>query len=189
MDTKLIGAAVVYLISAGAGVFANEAKQEFKAVDTRFLSTDAKQEWLAEMRKQLPIVQQKQGPFGLPQDLTTKKVEKQVVEQKAIEANAFPKAIAAMKVSIVMGDTFFSSGQEFKKGEVFSLERKGNRFTIRVVSVNAKQITFKNMDTEEQVIKQLNSLPLGLKPGTGFESVPGVTPANNKSTGTLKIDE
>ena len=158
----------------------------FEAVDMRFLSDEAKGTWLAQQRKTLTIEQRKTGPFGLSQDLTAKKVAK-VMKNKPVKSDAFPKAIAKIQIHVVFGSSFLIGAREFKKGETFSLEHNQNTFTIRVSSVNTKQIIFKDVTTGEQVIKQLDAVPEGLERDQGFESVPGVIPDNQKESEPVKI--
>jgi hypothetical protein len=106
-----------------------------------------------------------------------KPVEK--IVKVEVKPNVFPEAIAAMKIPVVMGKSFLIGGQEFRQGGIYVLDRKGNRFNIKVILITSEQIIFQNTDTQERVVKKLNTLPAGFQPGTGLEvDIPGFTPAN-----------
>lgn len=168
-----------------ASLHAEEAKAA--AVESRFMPEKERSEWVRAMRLQLQIADQDLDAFGLSQSLIKKPVEVQQKVAKPVNAKAFAEAVAAMKVPIVMGNVFVIGSREFRKGVVFSLERKGDTFKVLVVSVNTKQITFKNVDTDEQVIKPLGNAAL-LKPDQGFK-VDGFTPANQVDPGKIKVNE
>lgn len=160
--------------------------ESIERVESKLLSEADRQPWLTQMQSELKIEGKEKGPFGLAQDLTVKKVVQ--ATRKAVKSDAFPKAIAAMKISVVLGKSFFIGGQEFKQGGTYLLERKGNKFNIKVSLVAVDQIIFQNTDTNEQVVKQLNALPAGFERDQGFDSVPGVTPANGGS-GKIELDD
>ncbi|NWK54875.1 hypothetical protein HW115_04595 [Verrucomicrobiaceae bacterium N1E253] len=163
---------------------ADEAK--FEAVESRYLLDAEGKEWVKNMRSALAITQQKTGPFGLSQDPSAKKVTpKKVVQQQ--DEQAYAKAVAAMRVPIVMGNVFVIGSREFKKGQVFVLERKGISFNVEVISVSTEQIILKNVETGQQVIKQLGNNNV-LKPDKGFE-VDGVVPANQKDPGKVEVKD
>ena len=80
MDTQLIISAVAtFIISsvlACAGDIVPGAPKSFKAADSKYLQSEGKAKWIAEMRTQLRITKQKNGPFGLSQDLSVKRITK-----------------------------------------------------------------------------------------------------------------
>jgi len=153
--------------------------------EPKYLSAEERQKWSSDKRSQLLIAKRQTGPFGLSQDLSVKKVTK--AAQKTVQLDAFSKAIAEIQIHVVFGQSFLIEAREFRKGEIFSLEHKQNTFTIKVSSVNTKQIIFKNVKTGEQVIKQLDAVPEGVERDRGFESVPGFVPANQKKSDPIKI--
>ena len=153
--------------------------------ELKYLSAKERQQWSSEKRNQLLITKRQTGPFGLSQDLSVKKVAK--AAKKVVKSDAFPKAIAEIKIHMVFGQSFVIGAREFRKGETFSLEHNKNTFSIKVSSVNTKQIIFKNVKTGEQVIKQLDAVPEGMERDRGFDAVPGVTPANQKKSEPIKI--
>lgn len=150
----------------------------FKSINTKYLSDNDKLQWVNEMRKRLPIVQRKRGPFGLSQDPNAKKAA--IVLKKVKKNDSFAKAIKAMKVTVVSGNFFYCDGFEFKQGGRYDLKRGEEKFKIEVVSVNQNKIVLYNVDTSERAVKQLmnqNQLPSGVKPSvnTSFKGIDGVS--------------
>lgn len=138
------------------------------------------------IRSQLSVAKRQNGPFGLLQDLSVKKV----VEKPKVNPEIFSKAIAAIQINMVSvsGGSFYIGLEEIKKGEVFPLEYGKNKFNVVVSSIDKGQITFKNMDTQEQVIKRLDSLPVGVEPGDGkLGDIEGVSPAGEQKTGVIRV--
>lgn len=182
MDKRVMITIALSLLAGGVSL----ADGEFEPVESRLMPPDQGKQWVKTMQPQLAVAQQEKGPFGRPQKIVKKKIQvkKAVV---STDPKAFAAAVAAMKVPIVMGNVFVIGTREFKKGEVFSLERKGNVFKVEVISVNTNQIILKNLLSQEQVIKHLNNSPL-LQPDNGIH-VEGMERADNKSPGTIEVDE
>jgi len=177
---------VVMSCSLFAGEDGSIPSNVSESTEAKYLSQEARPQWIAKKRNQLIIAKRQTGPFGLPQDLTVKKVEKSA--KVKVKPNVFPKAIAAMKIPVVMGQSFLIGGQEYRQGGTYSLDRKGNKFNIKVILVTSEQIIFQNADTQERVVKKLNTLPAGFQRDKGLENIPGFRPAN-KGPNTIELDE
>ena len=177
---------VVMPCSLFSGEIDSVSSEVSEFTEAKYLSQEARQQWIAKMRNQLIIVKRQTGPFGLPQDLTVKKVEK--ITKVEVKPNVFPEAIAAMKISVVMGKSFLIGGQEYRQGGNYVLDRKGNKFNIKVILITSEQIIFQNTDTQERVVKELNTLPAGFQRDEGLENIPGFRPAN-KGPNTIELDE
>ena len=191
METSIILSAIT-LAALSSSLWAAQGKAHSsdrgavsQTKELKHLTVKERQRWSSEMRGQLLITKRQTGPFGLPQDLSVKKVTK--AAKKAVKSDAFAKAIAEIKIHMIIGNSFVIGAREFRKGEAFSLEHNQNTFNIKVSSVNTNQIIFKDVKTGEQVTKRLNAMPKGMQRDQGFENVPGVTPAGQKKSAPIKI--
>ena len=165
-----------------------DAASASQATPMKYLTPAEREQWNAEMQRKLLIVKRETGPFGLLQDLTVKKIPKVTKAQQVVKSDAFPKAIGAMVIPVVMGKSFLIRGQEYRQGGIYSLEGKENKFNIKVILVTSEQIIFQNTDTQERVVKQLNALPPGFSRDKGFDAVPGMTPSS-KEPGSIELEE
>jgi hypothetical protein len=129
---------------------------------SRLLMGEQKTEWIESMREKIVIATRATGPFGLTQDPNAKAVKPR--EQKA-KKGAFLEAIGAIKINTVMpsDNKFTSRSREFSVGDQFPIIKNQRQFNIEVIEINTKGIVFKNVDTGEQVRKNLNDLPTGMK--------------------------
>jgi len=185
MDQRLIkSAALTLLVLSTVSVEAADSKVTI--MESKQLNGPVRQEWLAEMQKNLLISSREMGPFGLSQDVTVQKITE--TQQAVIKTNLFPKAIAKIPINVVLGKSFLIGSREIKETETFPLDYKGVRFKVEVTSVRANQITFKNMATGEQVIKKMGGLPQGFERSKGFEAVPGMVPSG-RDQGPIEVKE
>jgi len=173
MDQQIMMKAILFFAFTGVSLFAQEGVS-FQALESR-----KQPEKIQALSKKLAIVQRKTGPFGLFEDLTVQKITK--TQKRVAASNEFPEAIAKISINVVLGKSFLIGSREIKESETFPLVYKGNRFNIRVISVRANQITFKNMETGEQVIKKMGVMPEGFTKDTGKEKFPGVVPSGKSN--------
>ena len=177
MKRALIAASVTVVLASGA-LAAGE-------VEFRELESKKQPEKIQALRQSLPIVLKKTGPFGLSQDLSVKKVTK-VTQKQIVKADVFPKAIGGIPINGVSGHSFLSGAREYEEGQTFSLVFGKNKFNVKVISVRASQIQFKNMATGELVIKPTGALPQGFTPDKGLGDVEGITPTN-QGTDSIEV--
>lgn len=184
MKALLCGLALSVSSGQAAPEAGSPAKENSrKGVETRFLTEAEKKNRVGEQRKLLIVAGRKTGPFGLSQDLTRKKITEKKPE-RVVKSDAFAKAVGALKVQMVSvsEQSFYIGIQEFKKGKVFSLDAKPNKFKVKVTSVTHGQISFENVSTGEVVIRKSKNLPAGMSRGSGanIDDVDGVSRENNQ---------
>lgn len=175
---KALLAASVIVVSASDALAAGDA-------DFSELESKKQPEKIQALSQTLPIVLKKTGPFGLSQDLSVKKVTK-VTPKQVVKADVFPKAIGGIPINGVSGHSFLSGAREYREGQTFSLVFGKNKFNVKVISVRASQIQFKNMATGELVIKPTGALPQAFTPDKGLQDVEGVTPTN-QGTDSIEV--
>ena len=176
---------IALLMVAVAG-FAHAADESSEKNTFQALESKSQPEKVLKLITEISISQRETGPFGLSQDLTVQKITK--TQKRVAASNEFSEAIAKISINVVLGKSFLIGSREIKEGGTFPLVYKGNRYNIKVISVRANQITFKNMDTAEQVIKKMGGLPQGFEKSKGKESFPGVVPAGGDQ-GAVEIGE
>lgn len=197
MDKKLNLTAIICALLV-TPLFANDGKKsaapgnKFKAKKSHFLSEDAREKWLVEMRSSLPMVKRNRGPFGLLQNPATTDAPA-VVQKKAapVRSDAFLNAIKAVKVTAVLpaDDKFIIGAREFLKGDVLPVIRGQRRFNVEIVSVTMDSILFKNVDTGEYVKRNLNTLPKGMSRNASIELVEGITRVGDHKPTPLNLDQ
>lgn len=195
MDIK-IGIITLMLAVVIPAAWAQELESDNRAGDaevahaitsSRLLTGEQKAEWIESMRKKLTISTRLTGPFGMLQDLDAKAIKPR---EKKVEKGAFLEAIGAIKINTVMpsDNKFTSRSREFSVGDQFPIIKNQRQFNIEVMEINTKGIVFKNVDTGEQVRKNLNDLPAGMKKSSHLDAIPGVFPADKKNAMPLDLD-
>jgi hypothetical protein len=196
MDTK-ISIITLMLAVVTLSAWAQESVSDNLAGDvevahvttsSRLLMGEQKKEWIESMREKLAIANRATGPFGLTQDPNAKAV---APREKKAKKGAFLKAIGAIKINTVMpsDNKFTSRSREFSVGDQFPIIKNQRQFNIEVMEINTKGIVFKNVDTGEQVRKNLNDLPTGMKKSRHLDAIPGVFPADKKNAMPLDLDD
>ena len=196
MDTK-ISIITLLLAVVTLSAWAQEPESDNLAEDagvahvttsSRLLMGEQKTEWIESMREKLAMVNRATGPFGLTQDPNAKALKPR--EQK-VKKGAFLEAIGAIKINTVMpaDNKFTSRSREFSAGDQFPIIKNQRQFNIEVMEINTKGIVFKNVDTGEQVRKNLNDLPTGMKKSRHLDAIPGVFPASKKNAMPLDLDD
>ena len=166
----------------------DNASEAPTVTSSRSLVGEERLQWLDSMGGKLVMAKRDVGPFGMAQDPDAKPVK--TVEKK-VKKGAFLEAVAAIPVNTVipMDRKFTSSSREFSAGDIFPVIKNQRQFNVEVMEINSSGIVFKNIDTGEQVRKNLNSLPSGMKKSAHLDAIPGVFPANRGNAMPLVLDE
>jgi len=167
---------------------AEDAGVAHVTTSSRLLMGEQKTEWIESMREKLAMVNRATGPFGLTQDPNAKALKPR--EQK-VKKGAFLEAIGAIKINAVMpsDNKFTSRSREFSAGDQFPIIKHQRQFNIEVMEINSRAIVFKNVDTGEQVRKNLDALPAGMKKSVHLDAIPGVYPADKQNAMPLDLDD
>jgi hypothetical protein len=158
------------------------------ATSSRLILGTRKSEWMEGMRERLCIAKRATGPFGLAQDPNVKIAKPR---EEKVKKGAFLEAVAAIKINTVMpmDDKFTSRSREFTIGEIFPVIKNRRQFNVEIMEIKSTGIVFKDIDTGEQVRKNLDTLPVGMKKSTHLDAIPGVFPANKKNAMPLVLDD
>lgn len=192
MNIIILILAVLVTSSMGQGVSldgqADEAAVTYVTTSSRDLAGEEKLAWIDSMRKKLVIASRVTGPFGMAQDPNAMVAK---LQEKKVKKGAFLEAVAAIQINTVMPleKKFTSSSREFSAGDIFPVIKNQRQFNVEVIDIKTSGIIFKNIDTGEQVRKNLNSLPAGMKQSAHLDDIPGVFPANRSNEMPLILDE
>lgn len=122
-------------------------------------------------------------PFGQLQDPDAKPVIKTSVAKTSrrvapAQATPFADIMRLIKVTTVMpGEKRFLIGtRSFKQGGRIPIVFRNKNVNAEIVSVNSQQIDFRNLDNGETASIKINLLPVGMTPGTGGITAPGMVP-------------
>ena len=144
------------------------------------------------LRARIAINAKERGPFGLNQDpgkqgsvfkLPPRRLAKQV-------KTPFVDVVKAVPVAAV-----FPSEQEFlvgsrtiRTGDKFPLVVRDQKITVRVESVRAQGVVFKDLKSGEIATKRLDMIPDGVTPGGKIQAIDGVIPSGGASQEPLHLD-
>lgn len=124
-------------------------------------------------------------PFGQLQDPEAKRVIKTSVAKKSqrvqqMQATPFSDIIRLIKVTTIMpGERRFLVGtRSFKEGGIIPLAFRSKVINVEVMSVTSHQISLRNQESGETAALPINLLPVGMTPGNGKITAPGMTPDN-----------
>ena len=156
------------------------------------LIADSADQQVELMRSRLAINMKERGPFGLNQDpgkqgsvfkLPPRRLAKQV-------KTPFVDVVKAVPVAAV-----FPSEQEFlvgsrtiRTGDKFPLVVRDQTITVRVESVRAHGVVFKDLKSGEIATKRLDMIPDGITPGGKIQAIDGVIPSGGASQEPLHLD-
>lgn len=120
-------------------------------------------------------------PFGMPQDPDAKPIIKAPVAGAVkriapIQATPFPEIIQKIVVTTIMpGEKRFLIGtKSIRQGDQLPLLFRGKQILTQVTEVTSRQIAFRNLDSGEVAIRQLDMLPVGMSPGSHGIRAPGM---------------
>ncbi len=141
-------------------------------------------------------------PFGLYQDPNIKPVVKQVAaslpskRQAALPPTPLADVVKLIRVTTIMpGEKKFLIGpRTFKEGDEFPLVFRGKTMKMKVITVTANRILFRDLGKNEDAALETGILPPGMVPGGTDMTPPGmVSPEENAplrlESGTSSPDE
>lgn len=124
-------------------------------------------------------------PFGQYQDPDAKPIVKaspNKPKSRVTQVQAFPFSdiIRLIKVTTIMpGEKRFLVGtRSIKEGDSIPLSFRGRSYKVVVAGVSSRSIEFRNSESGEVAALTLNLLPVGMTPGNGKITAPGMVPEN-----------
>ncbi|MEI7910399.1 MAG: hypothetical protein WCK77_12240 [Verrucomicrobiota bacterium] len=204
-----LGAAVLPLLAGQPALAANpkaavpaaaasaaSAAPQAKATDStpsRYAGNDIKA-YVTALANQLAIRDRASDPFGQLQDPNAKPVVKPTLARPIRRATtAEPPAslsdiVGRIEITTIMprDKRFLVGSRSIGQGDKLPLSFHNKQIHIEVIEVSSQRIVFRNVETGELGVRQLNLLPKGMTPGTHGLSAPGMVPATPNNT--LEID-
>ncbi|MEK7949057.1 hypothetical protein [Luteolibacter soli] len=96
----------------------------------------------------------------------------------------FSDVVAGITINTVIPgkQKFLIGNRSFSANDSFSVRLpNGKQLTVKVVSVTAERIRFRNVTTNETADLTLNMLPAGMQKGTGKITAPGFEPVDSNA--------
>jgi hypothetical protein len=128
------------------------------------------------------ILNRETDPFGHPQDPDAKPVERAPVVAAAAQAVEevripFAEIIRQVTISAVMPaqKQFLVGTRAISESDRFPIRFKGKDIDVEVTEVTSRQVTFRNLETDETASSVLDLLPEGMSKGGGRMTPPGMT--------------
>lgn len=121
-------------------------------------------------------------PFGQLQDPDAKPLIRPVAKAGSrpapIKATPFSDIIALIEINTIMpgSRSFLIKTRSVKQGEILPLSFRSKAIRAQVISVTARQIDFRNLDTGETASRKIDALPIGMTPGNRGITAPGMVP-------------
>lgn len=145
------------------------------------------------LTNQLAIRNRATDPFGQLQDPNAKPVVKPTAAKVTRRPTAEPPAslsdiVGRIEITTIMpkDKRFLVGSRSIGQGDKLPLSFRNKQIRTEVTEVSSRKIVFRNLDTGEIGVRQLNLLPAGMTPGTRGISAPGMVPANPNTA--LEID-
>jgi hypothetical protein len=162
------------------------------AASSRYACNDLKP-YIEALANQFAIRDRPTDPFAQPQDPNAKIVVKTTQVKAIRRPTAEPPAalsdiVGRIPITTIMpGDKRFLVGsRSIGQGDKIPINYRNKSFRTEVTEVNSRRIVFRNLDTGEIGIRQLNLLPQGMTPGSGNIAAPGMIPISPNAP--LEID-
>jgi hypothetical protein len=120
-------------------------------------------------------------PFGQLQDPDAKPIIKQTIAKPTRRSapariTPFAEIIARIQITTIMpGERSFLVGtRSFKQGDRFPIKFRDRDISVEVADVSARQVEFRSLESGETANLKLNLVPIGMTPGNGKITPPGM---------------
>lgn len=120
-------------------------------------------------------------PFGQLQDPDAKPIVKPTIAKRTrrvapTQTTPFAEIIRRIHVSTIMPAErrFLIGTRSFKQHDRFPVNFRGRSLNVEIASVTSRQIDFLSLDTGETASLKLTLLPVGMTPGNGKITTPGM---------------
>lgn len=152
---------------------------------SRFVGEADLEPYVAALSATFSMKDRATDPFGQLQDPEAKRIIKTSVAKKSqrpqqMQVTPFSDIIRLIKVTTIMpGERRFLVGtRSFKEGGIIPLAFRSKIINVEVMAVSSRQISLRNQETGETAALPINLLPVGMTPGNGKITAPGMTPDN-----------
>lgn len=157
--------------------------KEGTTVDTgpsRYIGETALAPYVQSLSSVFSIRTRATDPFGQYQDPTAKPIVKPTIAKTTrsttTQITPFADIIDRIRITTIMpGEQRFLIGtRSFKKGDRFPIKFRGKDINVEVAVVDARKVGFRNVQNGETANLKLNLLPVGMTPGNGKITTPGM---------------
>ena len=163
------------------------------ATPSRYASQDLTA-YVEALAKQLAIGGRVCDPFCQSQDPDAKPVvrptaAKAIRRVTTVEPPAsLSDIVGRIEITTIMprDKRFLVGSRSIGQGDKLPINFRNKQIHTQVTEVSSHKIVFRNLDTGELGVRQLNLLPVGMTPGTRNIAAPGMVPSNPNSP--LEVD-
>ena len=166
------------------------AEKTAESTPSRYAGKDTKA-YVDAFASRLSMRERASDPFGQLQDPDAKPVVKPTVAKAARRPTAEPPVtlsdiVSRIEITTIMpkDKRFYVGGRSIGQGDKVPITFRNKQIKTEVTEVSARRIVFRNLDTGETGIRQLDMLPPGILWGT--LKTPGIAPT--KANAPLEID-
>lgn len=157
---------------------------------SRYVTAEELPAYVRQLSARFSIAKSATDPFGRYQDPNFVAPEPKLPKAgptnnfKAAPPMPFADVVAGITVNGVMPgkQQFLIGSRVFRANDIFPLRLpNGKQMNVKVVSVSAARIRFRNVTTNETADRTVNLLPDGMKKGTGHIAAPGIEPVDSQA--------
>lgn len=155
------------------------------ATPSRYVNEEDVDAYVNSLASVFSMRNRQSDPFGQLQDPDARPIVKATpnkpkTRQTQVQAFPFSDIIRLIKVTTIMpGEKRFLVGtRSIKEGDSIPLSFRGRSYKVVVAGVTSRSIEFRNSESGEVAALTLNLLPVGMTPGNGKITAPGMVPEN-----------
>jgi hypothetical protein len=155
------------------------------ATPSRYVQEDDVEAYVNTLSSIFSIRNRTTDPFGQFQDPDAKPIVKASPNKpktRTTQAQAFPFSdiVRLIKVTTIMPaeKRFLVGTRSIKEGDSIPLSFRGRSYKVVIAGVSSRSIEFRNSESGEVAALTLNLLPVGMTPGNGKITAPGMVPEN-----------
>ena len=159
---------------------------------SRYIGNELKS-YVETLANQLAMRERTLDPFGQVQDPNAKPVAKPTLTKSIRRITAEPPAsltdiVGRIEISTVMpkDKRFLVGSRSIGQGDKLPLSFHNKQIHVQVTEVSSRNIIFRNLDTGELGVRQLNILPSGMTQGT--HSITASSMVHSNPSSALEID-
>lgn len=161
-------------------------------VPSRFVGPDLKS-YVEAIASQFAMRERTSDPFGQQQDPNARPVVKPIdsktIRRTTIEpSTSLSDIVARIEITTIMlkDKRFLVGSRSIGQGDILPLNFRNKPIRTQVTEISSKKIVFRNLDTGELGVRQLNILPSGMTQGT--HSITASSMVHSNPSSALEID-
>lgn len=157
---------------------------------SRYISPEDLQAYTQSVSLTFSIKNRVTDPFGQQQNPDAKPLIKPTLVNPTrkttlpSQITPFAEIVRRIRVTTVMpaDRQFLVDDRSFKQGDRFPMKfRSGRSINVEITAVSSREISFRNLESNETASLKLNLMPAGMTPGNSKITAPGMVPQNANS--------